>query len=83
MADHFLESPRKIDWALLGIVITLLLQGGSALWWASKMDTRLAQLENEAAPLKVAAETVARLDERTKATDASVQRIERKLDRYQ
>ena len=75
-----LNTPRKIDWALLGIVITILLQGASALWWASKMDTRVGSLEQRMAPIAVTVETVARLDERTKSMGDTATRIERKLD---
>jgi hypothetical protein len=73
-------TPKKIDWALIGIVITLLLYGGSAVWWASKMDSRVMAIEGRMAPIAATVETVGRLDERTLAMQKSADRIERKLD---
>lgn len=75
-----MERPRKIDFALIGIAFTILLECGTAVWWASSTDERLRQVEAkteaQAGPLRNVVETVARLDERTKG----IERIERKLD---
>ncbi len=70
----------RIDWAMIGILITILLQGAAGLWWAAKMDSRISSLEADAVPMRAVVETVARLDERTEAMKASTERIERKLD---
>ena len=75
-----LPHPRKIDTALIGIVITLILQFAGALWWAATMNARLDKLEADIAPARQVVETVARLDERSKAMEIATQRIERKLD---
>jgi hypothetical protein len=75
-----MPRPRKIDTALLGIVLTLLLQGVTAIWWAATMNNRMTQLEKDLAPARTVFETVARLDERSKAMESSTARIERKLD---
>jgi len=76
----WLPHPRKIDTALIGIVITLILQFTGALWWAATMNARLDELEADIAPARQVVETVARLDERTKAMEIATQRIERMLD---
>lgn len=73
---HHMTPPRKIDTALVGIVITILLQCATAIWWAAAMSSRIDKLESEVAPVRAVVETVARLDERTKG----IERIERKLE---
>ncbi|MET3528545.1 hypothetical protein [Phenylobacterium koreense] len=75
-----MPHPRKIDTALIGIVITIVLQLAGGLWWAATMSGRVDKLEADVAPARQVAETVARLDERFKAMEASTQRIERKMD---
>lgn len=71
-----MRPPKKLDTAIAGLVITMLLQAGTFVWSWSDMNGRVQALEREVAPLRAIAETVGRLDERTKALD----RIERKLD---
>ena len=71
-----MRPPKKLDTAIAGLVITVLLQAGTFVWSWSDMNSRVQALEREVAPLRAIAETVGRLDERTKALD----RIERKLD---
>jgi hypothetical protein len=68
---------------LVGIVITLLLQGGAAVWWAARMDSRVSTLETRVAPIAATLETVARLDERTTSMAKASDRIERKLDGWE
>lgn len=75
-----LPHPKKIDTALIGIVITLIVQAAGAIWWAATMNARLDKLEADIAPARQVVETVARLDERSKAMEIATQRIERKLD---
>lgn len=78
--ERFLHPPKKIDTALVGIAMAILLQAATGVWWAAKTNSRVDRLEAEMAPVKTVVETVARLDERSKAMDAASQRIERKLD---
>lgn len=78
--DNSMMRPKKLDVALLGIIITMLLQGAGGVWFAATLNARVQTLENEAVPLKAVVETVARLDERTKAMGESTQRIERRLE---
>lgn len=75
-----LPHPRKIDTALVGIAVTILLQCIMAIWWAATMNSRVEKLEADVAPVRSMAETMARLDERTRAMEGTTQRIERKLD---
>lgn len=82
-AGDRLPHPKKIDTALIGIVIAIILQAAGALWWAATMNARLDRLEADIAPARQVAETVARVDERLKATEASAQRIERKLEGFE
>lgn len=79
MSDQEAERmprPKKIDTALIGIALSILLQLGAGIWLAATMNTRIATLEAQMEPLSKMSETVARLDERTKG----IERIERKLD---
>jgi anti-sigma-K factor RskA len=77
-----MTAPKKVDYALIGIVITILLQGGGFVWWAAKADTRLSSLEARVAPLAATVEVTARLDERTSSMAKAMERVERKLDTW-
>lgn len=80
-------SPRaffKVEWALVGIVITVILQGGSIVWFAAQMDQRLSVLEEkvrlDGPGARSLAETLAKVDERSAGTAKAVERIEGRLD---
>lgn len=75
-----MTSPRKIDYALIGIVITILLQGAGAVWFAATINSRVDKLEADTATLRAIPVTVARLDERTSSLVEASRRIEAKLD---
>lgn len=77
--ERFLKPPKKIDTALVGIVLTLLLQTGAGVWWAATTSARLAKLEEQRTPINQMIETVAILGERTKG----IERIERKLEKLE
>ncbi len=74
--ERFFNPPKKIDTALVGIVLTLLLQTGAGVWWAATTSSRLAKLEEERTPIRQMITSVAVLEERTKG----IERIERKLN---
>ena len=78
-----MPRPKKIDTALIGIVISILLQCAGGLWWAATSNSRLDKLEGEVAPVRTMTETMARLDERTKGMEITTQRIERKLEGFE
>lgn len=71
---------RHVDWGMIGVIVALTIQGAGTVWWASSMDRRVSQLEQDIAPVRAATETVARLDERTAAIKEGLNRIERRLD---
>lgn len=75
-----MPRPKKIDTAIVGIVISLLIQAAGFVWSWSEMNSRVQALERETAPMRNMTETMARLDERTKGMEITTQRIERKLD---
>lgn len=82
MTDHVTnrDIKRHVDWGMIGVIFALVIQGAGTVWWASSMDRRVSQLEQDIAPVRAATETVARLDERTAAIKEGMNRIERRLD---
>jgi hypothetical protein len=79
MTDVPITFPR-IHWGSLPVVIALLAQTAGVVWWASGVERRVTALESAVKPVQATSETVARLDERTKATQEGIARVERKLD---
>lgn len=73
----------KLNLGTLPVVIALLIQTGGVVWWASGVERRVTALEHDVQPIQATSETVARLDERTKATQDGIARVERKLDDLQ
>jgi hypothetical protein len=73
-----LKAPREIGWAVL---FALAVQTAGALIWAGAASQRLTELERRTQSVEVLLERTARLEEQTNAMNASLRRIERKLDR--
>lgn len=74
---------RHIDWGMVAVVVTLLVQTAGVVWWASTIDARVSRLEQDIKPLTDTSETVARLDERTASINDATDRIERRLERLE
>lgn len=75
------DGPRgpgagQINWTMVGIAVTLLVQAVSVTAWAARAEGRITHLEAE-----VPAGAVARIDERTVGMEQRLARIERKLDK--
>lgn len=66
---------RKLNWAMIGVIIALILQAATLIFWGGGINQRVANLERVVGPL--ADGTLARLDERTKAMKEQLDRIER------
>lgn len=75
-----LAFKREIGWAFL---LALGVQTVGALLWAGAASERLAQLERRADDVELLLERTSRLEEQSIAMRASLDRIERKIDRLQ
>ncbi len=65
---------------LLGLAVALLAQTAGVLLWAGRAAERMDALEARVAVQAPVAERLARLEEQSVWTRASLERIERKLD---
>lgn len=65
---------RKLNWSMIGVIIALVLQAATLIFWGGGLNQRVSNLERIVAPL--ADGTLARLDERTKAMKEQLDRIE-------
>jgi len=79
-------------WTPLGVILALLLQFGSFVWFAAKMDGRVSQTEleinriddqviNVTRQVGSNRDLASRIDERIISVQRSLDKIERKLDR--
>jgi hypothetical protein len=66
---------RNLNWAMIGVIVALVVQAATLIFWGGGINQRVANLERLASPL--ADGTLARLDERTKAMKEQLDRIER------
>ena len=65
----------------VALVVTFILQTGAALMWSGAAAERLTALELRSGRTDEMVERTARLEEQSKAMQASLMRIEEKLDR--
>ncbi|MGV8996388.1 MAG: hypothetical protein ACOH12_05530 [Parvibaculaceae bacterium] len=76
------QSGWRIDRHVpVALVLTIVLQTGAALMWSGAAAERLTSLEQRAGRTDEVIERTARLEEQSKAMQASLVRIEEKLDR--
>lgn len=71
---------RHLDVGLAGLILTIIIQTVTIVWWASGVDRRVTQLEKEIVPVSAVAVSVARLEERTEGIGDTMRRIERRLE---
>ena len=69
------SDARKLNWSMIGVIIALIVQAATLVFWGGGINQRVSSLERIVAPL--ADGTLARLDERTKAMKEQLDRIER------
>jgi hypothetical protein len=69
---------KKLGFAL---VFTIVVETAGAFVWAGAAAARLAEVERRLADQRPVAERLARLEVRAEETRASLERIERRLDR--
>jgi hypothetical protein len=69
------SDARKLNWSMIGVIVALVLQAVTLVFWGGGLNQRVSNLERVVAPL--ADGTLARLDERTEAMQKQLDRIER------
>jgi hypothetical protein len=69
------SDARKLNWSMIGVIVALIIQAATLIFWGGGINQRVTSLERIVAPL--ADGTLARLDERTKAMKEQLDRIER------
>lgn len=69
------SDARKLNWSMIGVIVALVIQAATLVFWGGGINQRVSSLERIVAPL--ADGTLARLDERTKAMKEQLDRIER------
>jgi hypothetical protein len=73
------SSERRIEWGGAALLFALLVQTGGIVWWGARIDTRVSAVEQKISATANAGETIARLDERTAAMNATIDRIDRRV----
>ena len=73
------SDARKLNWSMIGVIVALVIQAATLVFWGGGINQRVSSLERIVAPL--ADGTLARLDERTKAMKEQLDRIEREAGR--
>jgi hypothetical protein len=79
-------TKKEAAWVLdrrvpLAVILTIAMQTGAALLWAGAAAERLTALEARTERIGELVERTARLEEQTKAANASLARIEERLRR--
>jgi hypothetical protein len=79
-------TKREAAWVLdrrvpLAMILTIAMQTAAALLWAGAAAERLTALEARTERIGELVERIARLEEQTKAANASLARIEERLGR--
>ena len=69
------SDARKLNWAMIGVIVALVVQAATLIFWGGGINQRVASLERIVGPL--ADGTLARLDERTQAMKEQLDRIEK------
>lgn len=68
------SDARKLNWSMIGVIVALIVQAATLVFWGGGINQRVSSLERIVAPL--ADGTLVRLDERTKAMKEQLDRIE-------
>lgn len=69
------SDARKLNWAMIGVIVALVAQAATLVFWGGGINQRVSTLERAVTPLEDG--TLARLDERTEAMQKQLDRIER------
>lgn len=67
-------DPRTpINWAALGVIMAVVVHAAAAVWFASSLDRRVTNIEQQLPP-----GAIARLDERTAQMSRTLENLERR-----
>lgn len=69
---------RKVT---LSLILALLLNAGSTVWWASKLDSRITSLEDKNAKYEIIPERLTRVETQVGGMREDLRDLGRKLDR--
>lgn len=76
------KEPWHLDKKVpIALIVTILFQTGAALWWASKLDSRLGVVERHATEVADHPARIVRLEAFRDDLGHRLDRIEAKLDR--
>ncbi len=80
------EAQRDKEWHLhrgvtISLIISLLIQAGALIWWASDLSTRVEQIEEDQKSYSDMPERITRVETQVEGNREYLQRIEGKLDR--
>jgi len=70
------SDARKLNWSMIGVIVALIIQAATLVFWGGGINQRVTSLERIVGPL--ADGTLARLDERTQAMKEQLDRIEKR-----
>jgi len=65
----------------IAVIIALLIQAASIIWWASRVESRLAVVERYQHDNSQLSERVVRLEVLLERVDRTISRVERKIDK--
>ena len=80
------DSPPREPWHLdrrvpVALIVTLVIQTGAVVWWASNIDKRVEQLEDQVATRALVNERLARMEAQIGGIRENTARIESWLRR--
>lgn len=80
------KEENRREWHLdrkvtLGLILALLANSGATVWWASRLEQRVAHIEASQSRPVQNTERIARVETKIESAVESLERIERKLDR--
>lgn len=65
----------------IALIVTIFIQSAAVIWWASAMQTRLANVENRLSAYSQSEPRIVRLEQIAVTQSSALVRIENKLDR--
>lgn len=71
-----MNQAKQLNWSMIGVIIALVIQAATLVFWGGGLSSRVTALEARTAPL--ADGTLARLDERTASISKAIERLERR-----
>lgn len=88
MNDDDDPAPKSEPWHLdrrvpIALILAIVLQTAGVVFWAAKIDTRVAQLESGTPSVQANADRLTRVEEKIEGQHALLERIDRRLERME